>query len=158
MEYDYEVRLLSTDFTAKYPAAQYPEIMVKHERPYTCLLIESKDGYLICVPFRSNITHGNAYMFRNSARSRQSHSGLDYSKIVLLTDFTFLDTVPAIVDQDEYNEMAQNLGTIVTEVSAYIDSYIAHLNGSAPLHPREFSRRYQFSTLSYFHNILGLTN
>ena len=60
MEYDSELSLLSSKFTQDYPPATYPELMHKHGRPYTCLLIDSHDDYFICVPFRSSIGHKNA--------------------------------------------------------------------------------------------------
>ena len=154
MEYAYEVRHLSADFQVKYPISQFPELEWKQQRPYTCLLLKSKDGYLICIPFRSNISHANAFMFRNSVRSLRTRSGLDYSKTILLKDASLLDTSQTIVDQDEYTEMVKNLPTIVAEISTYIDDYIDHINGTHMLHQREFARRYRFSTLPYFHEIL----
>lgn len=57
MDYAVEIYKLSTKFYIDYPETQYPELMKKDNRPYTCLLIETKDEYFICVPFRSNITH-----------------------------------------------------------------------------------------------------
>ena len=41
-------------------------------------------NYYICVPYRTEITHSYAYHFRKSARSRKHHSGLDYSKLVII--------------------------------------------------------------------------
>ena len=38
----------------------------------------------ICVPFRSHIHHKNAYLFKNTERSKADSSGLDYSKTVLI--------------------------------------------------------------------------
>jgi len=131
--------------------------MHKQGRPYTCLLIDSHDGYFICVPFRSSIRHNNAFLFKGTARSKQSLSGLDYSKIVIISNDDYIDSVStAVIDQDEYNEMMVNLQQIVTEVLDYIDTYINHINGISPLHPRQFARRYRFSTLAYFHDVLGI--
>lgn len=107
MDYDSELSLLSPKFTQDYPPAAYPELMHKHGRPYTCLLIDSHDDYFICVPFRSSIGHKNAFLFTGTARSKKTKSGLDYSK-------------------------------------------------TAPIHPRAFSRKYQYSTLPYFHDIMGV--
>ncbi len=117
--------------------------MHKHGRPYTCLLIESHDDYFICVPFRSSLGHKNAFMFTGTARSKKTKSGLDYSKIVIIKDKDYFDSsTAAIVDQDEYNEMMKNLPTIVQEVHDYVDTYIRHINGTAPMHPRAFARKY----------------
>lgn len=38
----------------------------------------------ICVPFRSHIHHKNAFLFKNTERSKADSSGLDYSKTVLI--------------------------------------------------------------------------
>ena len=50
--------------------------------------------------------------------------------------------------------MMVNLPTIVEEVNQYVNSYIAHKDGSSLLHPRDFERKYKYSTLPYFDSIL----
>ncbi len=157
MEYDSELSLLSSKFTQDYPPDTYPELMHKHGRPYTCLLIDSHDDYFICVPFRSSIGHKNAFMFTGTARSKKSKSGLDYSKIVIIRDNGYFDpTKTAIVDQDEYVEMIRSLPTIVQEANDYVNTYINHINGTFTMHPKAFARKYQYSTLPYFHDIMGI--
>lgn len=157
MDYDSELSLLSPKFTQDYPPAAYPELMHKHGRPYTCLLIDSHDDYFICVPFRSSIGHKNAFMFTGTARSKKTKSGLDYSKIAIIKNTDYFDsTTTAIVDQDEYAEMMKNLPTIVQEANDYVNTYINHVTRTAPMHPRAFSRKYQYSTLPYFHDIMGV--
>ena len=90
-------------------------------------------------------------------RSINNRSGLDYSKIVVIQDSNYIDSItPAIVDQDEYSEMMKNLTRITREVLDYVDTYINHTNGTKPLHPREYKRRYGYSTLPYFDDILGV--
>lgn len=159
MEYAAELSLLSSKFIQDYPPDSYPELMHKHGRPYNCLLIDSHSDYFICVPFRSSIGHKNAFLFTRTARSQKAKSGLDYSKIVIIKDIRYFDlTANAVVDQDEYVEMMKNLPIIVPEIQNYVDTYINHVNGTAPLHPREFSRKYQYSTLPYFHNIMGISS
>lgn len=156
MEYISQVYTLSTKFTIDYPSTAYPELMYKQGRPYTCLLIDSHEGYFICVPFRSSI-HNNAYLFKTTARSLRSRSGLDYTKIVIISDLDYIDSsINAVVDNDEYSEMMKNLAQITQEVVDYVDTYISHVNGTEPLHPREYARSYGFSTLPYFHNVLGI--
>ncbi|MCD8344790.1 MAG: hypothetical protein LUC38_02365 [Oscillospiraceae bacterium] len=156
MEFDADLYLLSPKFTEDYPPERFPELMHKHGRPYTCLLIDTHDDYFICVPFRSDIHHKNAFLFTNTERSKRSRSGLDFSKIVIIKDTSYFDDENAIVDQDEYAEMKRNLPTIVESAVSYVDAYINHVTGKKPLHPREFARRYQFSTLPYFHDIMGI--
>ncbi len=156
MNYDADIYLLSPKFLNDYPPTQYPEIMYKLGRPYNCLLIDTHQDYFICLPFRSYINHGNAYLFRNSHRSAYCKSGLDYSKALIIADTQYLDSATAIVDQDEYTESMRNMDTIVQETVDYVNAYIAHVKKTALLHEREFQRRYQFSTLKYFHDILGI--
>lgn len=61
MIYINDIYLLSQKFISDYPLTKYPELMYKLNRPYTCLLIDTHEDYLICVPFRSSITHKNSY-------------------------------------------------------------------------------------------------
>ena len=49
------------------------------------------------------------------------------------------------------------LSQIVEEVFNYVNAYISHKKGVFTLHPREFQRRYAFSTLPYFDRIFGIT-
>ncbi len=159
MDYAVEIYKLSSKFYTDYPETQYPELMQKDNRPYTCLLIETKDEYFICVPFRSNITHKDAFLFKNTQRSTSSPSGLDYRKTVIIKDMEYIDSsTPAIVDTDEYVATIANIERIVNEVNEYVDKYINHIQQTSVLHTREFERHYQYSTLQYFHDILGLDN
>jgi len=158
VDFDYQVYLLSSKFITDYPLSAYPELMYKQGRPYTCLLIDTHEDFFLCVPFRSSINHKNAYHFTGSQRSLRSRSGLDYSKIVVIRDNDYIDSsARAVVDQDEYNEMMKNLPLIVQEVLDYVNAYISHKIGDVPLHPRDYARKYGFSTLPYFEDILGIT-
>ena len=157
MDYAVEIYKLSNKFYTDYPETQYPELMLKNNRPYTCLLIETKDEYFICVPFRSNITHKDAFLFKNTQRSSHTPSGLDYRKTVIIKNSEYIDSVTkAIVDDDEYKATIANIERIVNEVNEYVEKYIKHIQQTSILHPREFERHYQYSTLKYFHDILRL--
>lgn len=156
MEYDSEVCRLSPCFYADYPVSLYPEILRKASRPYICLLIDVHADYLICLPFRTNMRHSNGFSFRGSRRSLEFRSGIDYSKLMLVTDFCYIDSEPVLIDDDEFKLSMAGMDKIVDGAVGYIDGYVDHVNGVRPLHPREYERRYQFSTLPYFHDILGL--
>lgn len=139
-----------------YPQNEYPELMQKQGRPYACLLISTEE-YYICIPFRSSIRHSNAYLFTTTERARRSQSGLDYSKIVLIKNFDYIDTkTMAIVDQDEYVELMNNIQRIVEGALEYIDQYTKYRQGIIHLHHRQYERKYGKSTLPYFEDILGL--
>ena len=158
MEFTFEIRKLSNLFYEDYPQADYPEIERKESRGYTSMLVDTHEGYIICIPFRTNISHGNAYLFKNSIRSRTHRSGLDYSKICIITDLDYIDDTPGIVDKDEYAETRGNIGLIVEEACQYIDDYISQIEGSVTLSNSKFHKRYWFSTLRYFHRELGITD
>ena len=156
MNFDVDVLRLSNQFAVDYPCNKYPELMLKIGRPYTCLLIDTHQGYLICIPFRSSINHNNAFIFKHTSRSLKTRQGLDYSKVILIKNIDYLDSCSVIVDQDEYKEMIINIKTIVSQIVKYIDVYINHINGNKPLHEKQFQRKYKYSTLPYFHDILEI--
>ncbi len=156
MEFIADVYQLTQDFMNDYPKASYPELMHKSGRPYTCLLVDTHYDYYICVPFRSHINHKNSFLFHDTQRSTHCKSGLDYTKIVLINKDNYISSTKVIVDQDEYNEVQRNLTQIVTEAVKYVENYIGHVSGTIPMHPRQFARKYQYSTLPYFHNIMNI--
>lgn len=155
-ESDCQILKLTTDFYAAYPSRLYKELLEKRQRAYNCILFQSHYGYFICVPYRTEINHKYAYRFKKSARSRIHKSGLDYTKIVVITDTRFIDTKDALVDKDEYNETMMNLDKIKREVLNYVEDYVSHIKREKMLHVKEFKRRYLFSTLKYFHMELGI--
>ena len=142
INFDSQILYLSEKFYEKYPCSLYKEILVKKDRPYQCLLVHIKD-YFICIPYRT-------------LRSRKHHSGLDYTKIVIVSDRGFLSAVPALIDDDEYTETIQNFECIRREAITFVDDYVSHCKGEHILHVSEFRRRYQFSPLPYFHKELHI--
>ncbi len=95
----------------------------------------------------------------NTQRSKISPSGLDYRKVAIIKDMEYIDSLtPAIIDRDEYVATIANIEKIVSEVNEYIDKYVNHIKQISILHTREFTRHYKYSTLQYFHDILGLEN
>jgi len=86
----------------------------------------------------------------------KSQSGLDYSKIIIITKTNYLDSTDAIVDKDEYNETMINLERIKKDALYYVEEYMECMNGKRKLHKKMFDRKYGFSTLQYFHKELGI--
>ena len=68
----------------------------------------------------------------------------------------YINSKDALIDKDEYNETMIYLERIKREALEYVEEYIAHIKGKNVLHPREFKRRYEFSTLKYFHAEMGI--
>lgn len=155
MGFSVKVLRLTQKFYLNYPKAKYPELMEKQARAYACLLIDCRD-YYISIPYRSNVLHKNAYHFRRSQRSINNKSGLDYSKIAIIKNPDYIEKVPAVIDQDEYNETMININKIVNDAVNYVDTYIKHTTGKKTLHPREYARQYGYSTLPYFNDVLGI--
>lgn len=154
---DNQILKLSNDFYEAYPNPPYTEILEKRNRSYNCLLFQTHYDYFICIPYRSNVNHRSAYRFRFSERSRRMKSGLDYSKMVIIKNLSYLDnTKSATIDQDEFNETMRNLNRIKSESLQFLEDYIKYKKGELILHSGEYRRRYEYSTLQYFHDILEI--
>lgn len=149
MDYVNDVYTLSKNFYRDY--GNFKEILTNEKRSYNCLVLEKKEEYFICIPFRSEINHKYAYLFKNSNRSKEHHSGLDYTKIVLIQDKNYIGS-KGLVDNDEYVEMMQNIQKINKEVNDYIDGYLEYIltNNIKDL------KKYKYTTLKYFHDILNI--
>lgn len=155
-ENDYQILRLTDTFYARYPNPPYTEIMKKNTRAYNCILFQSHYDYFICVPYRTEINHRYAYRFKYSSRSKIHKSGLDYTKILIITRSEYIDIYDAVIDQDEFHETVRNLKRIKYEALKFVDDYVAHCKGIKLLHSKEFTRRYEYSSLKYFHNELGI--
>lgn len=116
-EFDYQILHLTDQFYDAYPNPPFSEILQKQQRAYHCLLFQSHYDYFICIPFRSEISHPYAYHFKHSKRSKYHKSGLDYTKIVIISNTNYLDTQDAIIDKDEFKETMSNLLRIKDEAS-----------------------------------------
>lgn len=154
--FDYQILKLTDKFYKDYPKELYPELLLKPGRSYTCLLIQSHYGYFICIPYRTNIRHKNAFLFKGTKRSRRFSSGLDYSKIVIAKNSDYIDNKSSTVDKDEFLATIKNLEKIKNESLNYVDTYVNHYKGVHILTRKEFSRKYKMSTLQYFHEELGI--
>lgn len=151
---DYQILELTDVFYAQYPNPPYTEILKKKKRAYNCLLFQTHYDYFICVPYRTEILHDYAYHFKNTHRSQKHRSGLDYTKIIIIKNKDFLDSKDALIDKDEFNETVKNLNKIKRQALRFVQDYIDHISGKRLLHLKEFKRRYQYSTLQYFHKEL----
>lgn len=132
--------------------------MLKDKRPYGCLLIKTHNDYYICVPFRSHIHHKNAFLFKNTERSKTDSSGLDYSKTVLIRPENYDKYLieNAVVDTDEYKAVRMNIYKIEKQISKYIEGYVKSVSDFENADKKSFERKYKYSTLKYFHDILGI--
>lgn len=155
-EYDCQILKLTAAFYKKYPNPPYTEIETKDKRAYNCLLFQTHYDYFICIPFRTEVKHKYAFHFKNTVRSSEHKSGLDYTKIVIIKDTAFLDNKDALIDKDEYNQTVKNIEKIQQKSLKFVEEYIQHIKGTKKLDIEEFTRRYKFTSLQYFHDILGI--
>lgn len=149
MEYIVKICRMTKAFYEDYPASQYPEILRKEKRPYNCFLLEIDANY-ICIPFKSNIKHKEAFFFKNTKRSRKGRSGLDYKKTLIVSNSKYIDLESIIVDRDEYKIVLKNAERIAKEITDYITIYKDYLAGVSTISEEKFNKKYRFSTLKYF--------
>jgi len=155
-ENDYQILKLTEQFYNAYPNPPYREILQKKNRAYNCLLFQTHYDFFICVPYRSEISHKYAYHFKGTNRSIRHKSGLDYTKIVIISKSEYIDNIDAIIDKDEFNETMINLEKIKSEALEFVEDYMLHITNQRQLDLQEFKRRYSFSPLQYFHKELNI--
>lgn len=155
-ENDYQILKLTNDFYNTYPNPPYVEILRKHQRAYNCLLFQTHYNFFLCIPYRTEVSHNYAYHFKSSQRSIAHKSGLDYTKMVIIENLSFVDNQDALIDKDEFNETMINLETIKEEALKFVENYISYEKGNKVISKEEYRRRYRFSPLKYFHKELGI--
>ena len=80
-----EFRHLSDKFYRKYPSEQFPELMVKENRPYTQVITDI-NGLKFAVPLRSDISHSTDVLWTD----KQARHGLDFTKAVIILDDEYI--------------------------------------------------------------------
>ena len=146
--YDYQILKLSDLFYQAYPHSKYREILIKNTRSYNCLLLQTHYDYFICIPYRTEINHNYAFLFTATKRSRSHKSGLDYTKIIIIKNPVYLDSATiALIDKDEYIETVKNIDKISHSAMEFVEDNVNHHSGLSLLHPSEYRRRYQYSSL-----------
>lgn len=123
--YNYEIKMLSEQFYNDYPHDCYQEILTKKERSYDVVLfeIEFLPKCYICVPFRTEMKHNNGYKFKFSNRSKKHQSGLDFSKLVIVSKNCYIGE-SSCIDFDEYKEFEKNKDKIHKKLEKYVFDYI----------------------------------
>lgn len=62
----------------------------------------------------------------------------------------------AVVDTDEYKAVRMNIYKIEKQISKYIEGYVKSVSDFENADKKSFERKYKYSTLKYFHDILGI--
>ncbi|MCR1808799.1 type III toxin-antitoxin system TenpIN family toxin [Haploplasma modicum] len=150
-----KIKMLSDKFFDDYPQNDYPEIEIDNMRPYIIIVFKISTDLYLCTPFRSNINHKNGYLFKNSIRSQNNNSGIDFSKSLIIKNEEYIGD-ETVVDKDEHSEMILNISMIKENLMEYLSVYINHHKGIKKIHDREYMRKYKYTTLQYFHNLLDI--
>ena len=144
-----ELRKLSKEFYKDYPHNQFPEMESKLGRPYVVLLVEI-NNVKFAIPLRTNIRHAFCYKFKTSDRKTESSTGIDFSKAVVITKDSYLGEETDINDK-EYLELQEKSFFIIKRFRKYVSDYISFRKNGGNEY---IARRYMFSTLKYFDNVL----
>lgn len=147
----FELRYLSNNFLKKYPEIDYPEFENKKTRSYIVFLIQV-DNHTFAIPFRTNMNHKYGYIFLTSGRKTNSKAGLDFTKAVLVDDFSMLGA-EAIIDNKERLEISEKHFFIRKKFIVYYENYKRYLKHELNEYQ---SKAYYYSTLKYFHKELGI--
>lgn len=151
MQKIFTLNKLSMDFYTTYSSAQYPEIECKPSRPYVVMIV-NLDGNRFALPLRTNIRHNYCYKFKNTGRDTDSSTGIDFTKAVIINDPKFIGN-PTTIDNKEYVELMNKFYFVLKKFKQYLMGYIQYRREGGD----EFTaRKYQFTTLKYFNNELGL--
>ena len=95
------------------------------------------------------------HIFKFSGRSKKHQSGLDFTKLVIVSKDEYIGE-SSTIDIDEYKEFEKQEDHIHKNLEKYIHDYVEHVNGHMSLHIKQFERKYKYSTLKYFHKELGI--
>lgn len=151
MQTVFTLNKLSMDFYTAYPTEKYSEIEYKPSRPYVVMIVEI-DGNKYALPLRTNIRHNYCYKFKNTGRNTQSSTGIDFTKAVIVNETKFIGDSTTI-DNKEYVELMNKFYFVIKKFKIYLEGYLKYRKYGGD----EFSaRKYQFTTLKYFENELGI--
>lgn len=148
----YSINYLSNDFFNTMCTPERSEIENKPERPYVVLLVNIS-GNTFAIPFRTNLPHNNGYKFRKTGRPTKCSSGIDFSKAVIVNDKSYIGNT-AFVDKEEFRELSNKSNFIIKKFETYVNNYIKVANGTTT--DKYTVNKYQYSTLRYFHDELGI--
>lgn len=101
--------------------------------------------------------HNCCFITKSSGQAEGGHSGLDYTKMVIIQKAKYLGNEAVTVDHDEYIRIIKNVDVIKRDALDYLEQYIDHHRGITYLSSRQY-RKYRYSPLKYFHKELGISS
>lgn len=146
-----EFCFLSLLFYEKY--GDYKEILIKQNRPYTVLIIESS-GHKFAIPFRSHINTNNRDCF---ITDKTTNAGLDFQKSVVITNESYIDTTkrPEIRNID-YKAIQFKDYKIKRKFESFLKFFMDEYKRYKEHPELKQNARIQFCSLQYFTKELGL--
>ena len=134
---------LTSDFYEKYKSCK--EILQKQKRPYAVHLIKY-NNLTFAIPVRSNIKHDFSY-------KTVGNKGLDFTKIVIITDLKYLSKNTAVINREEYIKLDKNRNFIEKKMLSYLKAYKKALKTPDT---NKNNTILSNSALQYFHEELGI--
>lgn len=137
---------LSEQFYEDYPAALYPEIEQKRNRPYVVVFVTVGER-LFAVPMRSHIRHPHAYL-----TDKANRCGVDYTKAVVIVDEEkYIDPVKQPhIRPNEFDALRGKEYRIQSGLQKYIEKYKKAKSGETEMD----KTLVRCSTLQYFEEYL----
>lgn len=133
---------LSEKFYNDYPSDQYPEMMLKENRPYTQVITEV-NGLKFAVPLRSDISHRTDVLWTD----KQAKHGLDFTKAVLILDDEYISDKRAYIRDKEHQHLLWKERRVKEKMEKCIGNYKKAKENIEEEHNAEYCG---FSTLQYF--------
>lgn len=76
--------------------------------------------------------------------------------MVIIQNSSYIEAETAVIDNDEYVETIKNINRIKRDAERFLGDYCLDVTGIKKMNKKEFTRRYSFSPLKYFHKELNL--
>lgn len=137
-----EFRHLSDKFYKKYPIEQFPELMIKENRPYT-QVITDVNGLKFAVPLRSDISHATDVLWTD----KQARHGLDFTKAVIILNDEYISDEKVFIRQKEHKHLLGKERRVKEKMEKCIANYKKAKSNIKEKHNAEYCN---FSTLQYF--------
>ena len=146
-----EFCFLTSEFYEKYKNCK--EILVKQDRPYTVLIIETI-GKKFAIPFRSHINPNNHDCY---ITDKSINAGLDFQKSVIITNDAYINTLerPEVRNID-YMAIHFKDFEIKRKFESFLKYYMNEYKRHKDNPDLKRNARIEFCSLQYFLNDLGL--
>lgn len=146
-----EFCFLANEFYEKYKGCK--EILVKQDRPYTVLIIETVNKKF-AIPFRSHINPNNRDCF---ITDKANNAGLDFQKSVVIENDSYISTTdrPEVRNVD-YMAIHFKDYEIKRKFESFLKFFMSEFKRHKEKSELKTNARIQFCSLQYFTKELGL--